>query len=191
MKMFYTAMIAISSLALNHAAVAEEHGELIQGLQAERSMQRVARVEAIDLETREVTLNDGSEPFTFVAGDEVVNLPQVEVGDLVVAEYVESVDIKAWTGEHGDAGAGEIAALAAAKEGEKPGMVAVDTRVVTATIESIDTENAAVALKGPEGNVQHFRAANPANLEKVSVGDLVIATFSQAIAVSVVAADDE
>ena len=54
-----------------------------------------AVVEAIDHETRVVTVRkpDG-EAITFTASEEVRNLPLVLVGDVLVAEYVESLSIE-------------------------------------------------------------------------------------------------
>ncbi|MDH3549733.1 MAG: hypothetical protein OEQ16_10330, partial [Gammaproteobacteria bacterium] len=62
---------------------------------ASQSMTVSAVVTAIDHDTRVVTVRkpDGEE-LTFTASEEVRNLPQVQVGDVLVAEYVESVSIE-------------------------------------------------------------------------------------------------
>ena len=54
-----------------------------------------AVVEAIDHETRVVTVRGpGGNTITFTASDEVRNLDQVAAGDLIDAEYVESLDVE-------------------------------------------------------------------------------------------------
>ena len=62
---------------------------------ASQSMTVSALVEAINHETRVVTVRkpDG-EAITFTADDEVRNLAQVNVGDFLIAEYVETVSVE-------------------------------------------------------------------------------------------------
>ena len=59
-----------------------------------------AMVEAINHETREVTLR-GPEGKTvsFVASTDARNLPQVQVGDIVMAEYVQSMSIEVFAND--------------------------------------------------------------------------------------------
>jgi len=145
-----------------------------------------ARVEAIDHETRLVTLlgPEGNE-ITFTASEEARNLDQVEVGDIIAAEYVESVSIEVVANEGYEPGSGEMAAMARTEKGEMPGGAAIDTRIVTATVEEINLEKNTFKLKGPDGNVNEFVARNPENLKRSAVGDLVIITVTEAVAISV------
>ena len=145
-----------------------------------------ARVEAIDHETRLVTLlgPEGNE-ITFTASEEARNLDQVDVGDIVSAEYVESVSVEVVANEGSEPGSGEMAAMARTEKGEMPGGAAIDTRIVTATVEEINLEKNTFKLKGPDGNVNEFVARNPDNLRRSEVGDLVIITVTEAVAISV------
>ena len=54
----------------------------------------VATVDAIDHETREVTLSGEGGTVTFTASDDVRNLAQVEAGDRVIAEVSEEISIE-------------------------------------------------------------------------------------------------
>ena len=72
-----------------------------------------------------------------------------------------------------------------AKPGEKPGGQVGRSITLTTTITAIDTANGTVTLTGPQGNSRTIKAANPDNLKKVQVGDLVEITYSEALAVSV------
>ena len=56
---------------------------------------------------------------------------------------------------------------------------------VVATIDAIDKDAETVTLKGPEGNTKTVKVRNPANLEKVAVGDQVMITLTRAVAVDV------
>jgi Cu/Ag efflux protein CusF len=145
-----------------------------------------ATVKAIDLKTRMVTLKraDGS-LIKFRAGDEVRNLPQVKVGDEVTVTYYESLayEVK----KPGDAVPGASVAEGAerAKLGEKPGASGARITTVTATIAAIDKAAGTVTLKGPEGDLTTIKARDPQNLNRVSVGDLVQITYTEAVGISV------
>ena len=143
-----------------------------------------ATVEALDLATRMVTLKgpEGN-TITFKAEETVKNLPQVKVGDQVVAEYYESVAIQVM--KPGKVQAGTAGAAATAKPGEKPGMVAAGETTITASIEAIDREMPSVTLKGSDGNMETYKVQDPKNLENVKVGDQVVLTYTVAVAISV------
>ena len=64
---------------------------------------------------------------------------------------------------------------------------------VVATIEAIDRANDTVTLKGPNGNSMTIEVADPAVLEKPKVGDTVVVTLAESVALSLekVAAADK
>jgi hypothetical protein len=151
----------------------------------ERTVKVEATVQAIDLPKRVVTLK-GSKGniFDLKVGEEAKNLPQIKVGDLVTVQYYESLAfqvIKAGQAGVESAGSG----VARAKPGGKPGGVAANQVTVTASIEAIDAKNKYVTLKGPEGKTQEIKVKDPKNLKNVKVGDQVVLTYTEALAVSV------
>jgi len=125
------------------------------------------------------------EALTFTASDEARNLDQVEVGDVLIAEYIESVSINVMANEGMEADAAEVSAMARTKEGEMPGFAAMDATVVTATVEEINLEMNTFKLKGPDGTVNEYVARNPENLKRAAVGDLVVITVTEALAITV------
>lgn len=148
-----------------------------------------ATVAAINQDTREVTLKDadGNET-TVMVGEEVKNLPQVRVGDQVEVAYYESVSIAVLGPEQAEPEAAAISALETAEPGQKPaGKITTELSVV-ATIDAIDKDSETVTLTGPKGNSKTVKVRNPANLEKVAVGDRVLITLTQAVAVDVTGA---
>jgi hypothetical protein len=153
---------------------------------ARQSMTVSAVVEAIDHESRIVTLRkpDG-EAITFTASDEVRNLDQVDIGDILIAEYVETVSIKVMANDGMEADAAAVSAMARTDEGEMPGFAAMDAMVTTATVEEINLESNTFKLKGPEGRVNEYVARNPENLKRAMVGDLVVITVTAAVAIAV------
>ena len=143
-------------------------------------------VEAINHETRLVTLSgEDGESVTFTASPEARNLGQVEVGDTVTVEYLQNLTIQVLAPENAEPGAGGVAVAARAEEGEMPGAAIIDAQVEVFTVEEINIEANTFKLKGADGVVNEFTAREPENLKKSAVGDVVVMTFTQAVAISV------
>jgi hypothetical protein len=144
-----------------------------------------ATVVAVDLQKRIVTLKgEDGEVRDIKVGEEAVNLPQVKVGDLVTVKFYESIAVEViQPGTY--AGTGEKTAIVRAKPGEMPGGMAARQVTVTATIMAIDKQKSTITLKGPEGNLTTVKVQDPANLEKVKVGDELMITYTEALAISV------
>ena len=145
-----------------------------------------ALVEAINHETREVTLRGPEgETTSFVASEEARNLDQVSVGDVVIAEYEQSLSVEVFANDGSAPGMGELAVAGRSEKGEMPALAAIDSQVITATVEEINIEANTFKLKGPSGEVNEYVARDPENLKKAAVGDLVVITYTEAIALSV------
>jgi hypothetical protein len=186
-KLLITTLLALS-IGLPAAQASEEAGAAADkpALGAMSLVTLSATVAAIDQETRLVTLRDtdGNET-TITVGEEVKNLPQVEVGDQVDVSYYESVNIEVVGPDQAEPKAAVISALETAEPGQKPaGTMATELSVV-ATIDAIDKDAETVTLTGPEGNSRTVKVRNPANLEKVALGDRVMITLTRAVAVDV------
>ena len=145
-----------------------------------------AVVEAINHETREVTLRgpEGN-AMSFVASEDARNLDQVSVGDIVTAEYIESISIEVFAGDGSEPGAGEVTVAGRTEKGEMPGAAVMDAVVITATVEEINIEANTFKLKGPAGEITEYTARDPENLKKAEVGDIVVITITEAMALSV------
>jgi hypothetical protein len=147
-----------------------------------------AIVTAIDQKTREVTLkkDDGTE-VTFVASEDVKNLPQVKVGDVLHVVYAEAL---AYEVRKGGATAAPATAIAggAAELGQRPGGALARQTTATVAITAIDPKVPSVTFQGPAGNSRTIKVLHPEKLEGVSVGDTVDLTFTEALAIKVVEA---
>jgi Cu/Ag efflux protein CusF len=147
-----------------------------------------ATVTAVDHETREVTLEGpNGKTVTITAGEEVRNLAQVEVSDKVAVEYIEVVAMEVMPPNEMGMAAMTTAAEKTAPLGEKPAATAVQETKFITVVEAIDKETQMVTLKGPDGNSTTVKARNPANLEKIVIGDKVLVTHTIAAAISVTA----
>ena len=180
-------MAAFASSADEKVASAAEEAVMDRpSFFASQSMTISAVVEAINHETRVVTVRkpDG-EALTFTASEEARNLPQVKVGDVLVAEYVESVSIEVMPDDGLGTDAAEAVAMGRTEEGEMPGFAAMDSQIVVAKVVDINLELNTFKLAGPDGVVEEFVARNPDNLRRAEVGDLVVITTTEAFAITV------
>ena len=151
-----------------------------------RTETSTAVVQAINLETRRVTLRgeDGKD-FSFRASEEVRNLPQVQVGDTVNVTYTESLAIDVKRADGGAPTTSESTGVTRAEPGQKPGGTASNTVSISAVITDIDRASNRVTLRGPEGNYRVVDVKDPKKLENVQVGDMVHATYTESIGISV------
>jgi len=148
-----------------------------------------ATVVSIDMDTREAVLvgEDGVE-IALIVSDDARNLGQVSPGDTVNTQFVERVTMELVKG-------GDLKALTMsaerqiqAEEGAMPARAEIQKSIDIYTVEAIDLQANTFVLKDVEGDVAEFTARDPANLAKASVGDAVVVTTTEAMAVEVVKA---
>ena len=153
---------------------------------ASQSVTATARVEAIDHESREVTLllEDG-ELVTSQVSDEARNLGQVSVGDIVYAHYTESVSIQVVSEDGAEPEAFIQEDVARSAEGRMPGIAASESAVATAIVEEINLDDNTFKLREPDGEVRQYTARNPDNLRRAEVGDKVITTVTTSVVITV------
>jgi len=150
--------------------------------------QFTARVAAIDHAKRLVTLVDESGgEATFHADEGVRNLQQVKVGDEVIGTVAESVvlELREPTAAELEAGASVLEVVARAEPGQRPaGQYTRQIRAVL-VVDAIDKKAGTATLRGPLGNTRTIKARDPANLDRVKVGDSVVATYTEALSLEV------
>jgi Cu/Ag efflux protein CusF len=155
----------------------------------EIAVTKTATVQAIDMKTRKVTLKDkDGNVWDLIVDENVKNLPQVKVGDEVLTKYYESVVVQIANPET-PLGVTSTDTSTVAKPGDKPAGTETNQVTVVATIVTIDPGKTFVTLKGPEGKAVNVKVKDPKNLDNVKVGDKVSITYTQALAISVQAAE--
>ncbi len=144
-------------------------------------------VDAIDREARTITLKgpEGN-TRTIQAMEDSNNIDKIEVGDIVNVEYVQHMSIEVMANDGMEPGTGTMAAVARNVEGETPAGMVMETTVTTATVKEINIEANTFKLKWPGGEIKEYEAQDPENLKKSEVGDLVVVTYTEAIALSLV-----
>ena len=176
-------LFAIGAWAQPERVVAAAKGD--GKLEAAQLVTLEAKVEAIDLANREVTLKakDGRIE-TVKVSEQAKNLAQVKAGDTVTVKYYESLTMSLNKTEGAAPAALEAATEETAKEGELPGGLRTREIAVIAKITAIDAKANTVTLTGPKGN-SVILDVQPEVLAMVKVGDLVNAVYREALAVEV------
>jgi len=154
---------------------------------ASRVVTASATVTAIDMTTREVTLQRASgSTFTVVAGADVRNLPQIRVGDTVNVDFYEALAIELKKGGTGaPASRSETATRSRAEPGERPRGVATRETVIVADVIAVNAAGQTVSLRGPRGRVVDLTVRDPEQFKRIAVGDQVEASYTEAAAVSI------
>jgi hypothetical protein len=151
-----------------------------------------ATVASIDHKKRELTLKDSEgNDHKMKVSEEVRNLDQVKKGDEVVAGFYRSTAISVHKPGEAPAGPAAGQAVIRSETGDKPGGVVVQTAQRTATVEDIDYTTREVKLKGSDGNIMKIKVGDKVKrLEEVKKGDRIVATYTEALAVSVAKPED-
>ena len=153
---------------------------------ASQTQTATARVEAINYESREVTLLlENGELFTSRVDDGARNLGQVSVGDIVYAHYTESVSIRVVEDDGKEPETFVQEDIARSAEGRMPGIAATESAVTTAIVEAINLDDNTFKLREPDGEVRQYVARNPENLRRSEVGDKVIKTETTSVVITV------
>ena len=136
--MYKVFALTIALLLIATSGWAGETATEKPSMSTSQSMIVTANVEAINHETREISLR-GPEGgiVTFIASEDARNLGQVSVGDTVITEYVQTMSIEVFANEGYEPGAGELTVAGRSDEGAMPAMTAIDALVVTAIVEEI------------------------------------------------------
>lgn len=151
-----------------------------------RVLEASAKVVAIDKATRTITLRDAKgRSFDVVAGEEVRNFAQVELGDLVVVRYAQALTLQLLKTKSGVREMTERDAAARAPAGERPGGAV--GREVTAVLDvlAVNPKKMTITVKGPRGNVVDLQVQNPDHFKVVKKGDQIEAVYREAVAISV------
>jgi hypothetical protein len=145
-----------------------------------------AVVQAIDVKKRAVALKDNKgRTFTLKADKAVKNFDQVKKGDVVLADFVESMAISIRKASAPQSAA-EARLVSVAPRGGKPGVLLAETVQVTGAVESIDLKARLVTLKEPHRSVQIVAVDKSSkNLSGIKKGDEVVLRVTEAIAIKI------
>ncbi len=146
-----------------------------------------ATVEAIDPPRREVTLKGPlGNTVIFVVDPRVKRLDEVKVGDRVQADYYISVagELRPPTPDEEKNPFVALGAVGKSPAGSAPAAGGLRVFRVVTTVEGLDRPSRTATLKGPRGNFLTVRVADPARLTQARIGDHVVVTYTEALAIS-------
>jgi hypothetical protein len=146
-----------------------------------------ATVEAVDPEKREVTLKGPlGNVVTVVADQRVKRFNEIKVGDEVTAEYYIAVlaELREPTAEEKESPLTVLGTMAKAPPGTSPAAGGLRMFKVVATVEGLDRPTRSLTLKGPRGKYVTVRDRDVENLQKLRLGDTIVVTYAEALAVS-------
>jgi hypothetical protein len=167
--------------------VARGYAEDKPGAVVTEVAETVVTVTAVDQQARTVTVQrqDG-ELVTIQVPPESQNLDQVYPGARFLVRYLQSVAV--FISPVGGAPSGDVgASMQLAEKGATPGGVITQVIQVQARVDAIDYENRTVVLTGPEGNsVKLVVDERVKRLNEVTVGDIVVVGYTQALAAEMI-----
>lgn len=160
--------------------VLKESGPVMYG----RSAKIKTVVEAIDLATREITVKGAKgRPVTMRVETRVRNLPDLQAGDEVVVRYHESVGVELRPAQEGETIAPDETVMSGSDSGRNPGGSSRKTEF--ASVESVGKREKSVVLKTPDGRYLDLYVRDQDVLASLKQGDNVVATYTEAVVVSV------
>jgi len=150
------------------------------------SVSAKATIVKVDKKSREITLRDEkNNEIVVVASEEVRNFNQIKKGDVIEVEYHRAA--ATMLQKVGDTtSAGQATEIVRAPAGDKPGMAAIQTTTIVATVLEIDAKNRLLTVQGPRGGI--VTVAVPADMkafDSLKKGDKVSAGIAEAVAISV------
>ena len=177
------AAAAIAAIALSAQAQDKKAADKTVGAVGKASAVYV--VDAIDQATRKVVLKDATgQTLTFVAGDEVKNLPQVVKGDKVTFTVVEAVVLSLNKSTSTVRERVETETSSAAPAGSKPAGTVTRSVKIVASVEAIDAKAGKVTVRGPQRTVV-LSVKDAAVLKTLKKGDMIEATFAESVTIKV------
>jgi hypothetical protein len=180
-------IVATPVLAEKPAAAAvamEAKGET--GAAVAQAVEVQATITAIDSKNRTATLQfPNGKTRTFTVSEEAHNFDQAKVGDVVTLKYMEAFAIGLEKAPGAKPSKSVSEDMVRAKKGEKPGGAVQRTVTVIGTVTAVDAKTQVVTVRGPEDGEADIHVKDPAKLKNVKVGDLVKATYTEALVIAV------
>jgi hypothetical protein len=154
--------------------------------EARRTVKASLLVTAVDVAKRTLTLKaqDGRTQVLEV-GPEVKRLSEIAAGDTVQVEFDEGLVLELQAPDSATVAPEMVEAAGRADKTQAPGAAAAAGVRATVTVTSINPKDRVVIFQGPQGNQYDVKAGPNVKIDKLKVGDRLLATYIQAVAVKV------
>lgn len=174
------------ALALPVARASADHAKPTPAVGDEVLLTLTATIEAIKVETREVTLKGpAGNVYTFTVDPAVKRLAEFKVGDAVTLDYYASLaaELRAPTAEEKAEPLVVLKDAGKSDAGSAPAAGAYRIIRAVVTIEGLDNLTGTATVKGPRGNYVAIQVKDPAVLPKLHLGETVVVVYTEALAV--------
>jgi hypothetical protein len=144
-----------------------------------------ATIEAINFETREVTLKGRhGNVFTVTADPQIARLNEFKVGDEIVLDYSVSMaaEVRKPTAEELAKPYVVTEDASKHKSTEAPGVEGYKIVEAVVTVEGLDRPTQTVTVKGPKGNYVTIKVKDPSVIEKLKLGETAFVVYSESFA---------
>ncbi len=146
-----------------------------------------SKVKMVDHANRIMTLEDeDGHRMTFRVDPSVRRLHEVMAGDEVKARYKATLLAELRPPTPGET-AEPIAIIEVSgrsPQGSTPAAGSAQAVRVVTTVEAVDVPNMRVTLRGPMGDLAVVKGRNPDNVKRLRVGDTIVITFTESVAIA-------
>ena len=148
-----------------------------------------ATVDSIDSNKRIVMLKDGSGNVeALVVPKSVKNFDQIKTGDKFVIEYTESIAVGLTPKTTSKPGTSELKSISMSAKGKLPFAEAVEVKVLTAKIMTIDVAKRTAALELPNMKTVMVKIDKQVQgIEKIKAGDELMVEIIEKTAIGFIA----
>jgi len=146
-----------------------------------------AKVESMDLDKREVTVKGPlGNSVTLEVDKRVKRLGEVKVGDEITADYyiAFAAELREPTDEEKANPLSLLQETGRAPLTDDPAGAELHMIRAVTTVEGLDRPSQSLTVKGPRGNYFTTRVKDPSVLLKMHIGDSIVVTYAEALAVS-------
>ncbi len=151
---------------------------------AARVVKLTATVKAVDAAARTVTLEGkNGQTQTVKVPPEVKRFDEIAAGDTVAIQLEQGLLLEYQPADAAVVQPKVEAAAAKAEPGKAPAAAVAAGVQATVTITAIDLKNRMVVFEGPQGGVYQVKAGPKIQIEKLKVGDKLLATYAEAVAI--------
>ncbi len=141
-------------------------------------------ITAIDVRGRVVTVRRrNGETQTFKVGSEVTRLKEFAVGDSIKIEYEQGLVLEFQPPGSENVPLESGVTAGRSDRNQLPASTASSGVQGTVTITAIDAEKRLVSFQAPAGKVYQVKAGPMIRLEKLKVGDRLLATYTETVAI--------
>ena len=182
----YVILLFTLLLALNFSFAQETENE-IPTKEKYAFVELMGTIKEINKETREITvISAEGELDTFTASEDVKRFDEIEVGEVVTFGFYKflKAEFRKPTAEEIAEPLVAIADAEIAGMDVEPGAVIGAMAKAVVTIQVINLTYMYVTIKGPQGNYMTIDVEDADLIKKLHVGQVVILTYGEAIAVT-------